>query len=81
MKRLVNTQLLCLLKTMDGTCSLGEYDIGSVYEDFVHKVTSLCISEKESIPAYFTIHYTRLELEGFQVLLSNKGAGKKMLRF
>ncbi len=81
MKRLVNTQLLCLLKTMDGTCSFGEYDIGYVYEDFVHRVTNICISEQGDIPAYFTIHYTRLELEGFHVLLSNKEAGKKMLRF
>lgn len=80
MKRLVNTQLLCLLKKMDGTFNLGEYDIGSVYEDFVHRVTILCTSEKEDIPAYFTIHYTRLELEEFRMLLSDEGAGKKMLK-
>ena len=81
MKRLINTQLLCLLKKMDGTFNLGKYDIESAYEDFVHKVTTLCTSEKESIPAYFTIHYTRLELEGFQMSLSDKGAEKKMLQF
>mgnify|MGYP006878618694 CR=1 FL=1 len=77
MKRLVNSQLLCMLKKMDRTFNLGEYDIRSVYEDFVHRVIILCTSEKESIPAYFTIHYTRLELEKFRMLLSDEGAGKK----
>lgn len=77
MKRLVNTQLLCLLKKMNGTFNLSEYDIGLVYEDFVHRVTTLCTSEKGDIPAYFTIHYTRLELEEFQMLLSDEGTEKK----
>lgn len=77
MKRLINTQLLCLLKKVDGTFNLGEYDIRSVYDDFVHRVTNLCISEKGDIPAYFTIHYTRLELEGLHMSLSNKRAEKK----
>lgn len=74
MKRLVNTQLFCLLKKVDGSFNLGEHDIRSVYEDFVYKVTILCTSEEGDIPAYFTIHYTRLELEGLQLLLSNEGA-------
>lgn len=77
MKRLVKTQLFFLLKKMDGTLNLNEDDIGSVYEDFVDKVTSLCISDKGDVPAYFTIQYTRLELEGFRMLLSDEGAGKK----
>ncbi len=81
MKRLVSTQLLSLLKKMDGTFNLCEYDIRSVYEDFVHNVMTLCTSEKDDIPAYFTIHYTRLELEEFQILLNDEGAGKKMLQF
>lgn len=34
MKRLVNSQLLCMLKKMDRTFNLGEYDIRSVYEDW-----------------------------------------------
>ena len=51
------------------------------YEDFVHNVMTLCTSEKDDIPAYFTIHYTRLELEEFQILLNDEGAGKKMLQF
>lgn len=77
MKRLVNTQLFCLLKKVDGVFNFGEHDIRSVYEDFVHQVTNLCTSEIGDTPAYFTIHYTRLELERFQVLFNNKGAGKK----
>lgn len=77
MKRLANTKLFSLLKNIDGTFNLGESDIRSVYEDFIHKVTSLCTSEKGEIPPYFTMHYTRLELEEFQTLLSDEGAGKK----
>lgn len=77
MKKLANTQLLCLLKKMDETFNLSEYDLGSVYEDFVHRVIILCTSEIESIPAYFTIHYTRQELEEFRMLLNDEGAGKK----
>lgn len=77
MRRLVKTQLFCLLKKVDGEFNLSEHDIRSVYEDFVYKVTSLCTSEIGDIPAYFTIHYTRLELEGLQMLISNEGEGKK----
>lgn len=77
MKRLVNTQLFFLLKKMNGTFNLYEYDIGSVYEDFVSKVISLCLSDEGDVPAYFTMHYTRLELEGFRMLLSDESAEKK----
>lgn len=78
MKRLVNTQLFCQLKKVDGAFNLKEHTIRSMYEDFVHKVTILCTSEEGDVPAYFTIHYTCLELEEFRISLSQEG-GKKML--
>ena len=77
MKRLVNTKLFSLLERMDGTFTPGEQDIAPVYDEFVDTVTSLCTSARGDIPAYFTLHYTRLELEGLQILLSDEGAGAK----
>lgn len=77
MKRLLNTQLFCLLNQADKTFNMSKCDIRSAYEDFVHQVMALCTSEKGDIPAYFTIHYTRLELEKLQMSLSNEGAKKK----
>lgn len=77
MKRLVNTQLFCLLKKMDGTFNPCAQEIALVYDDFVYAVTLICTSPRRDVLAYFTIHYTRLELEGFQMSLRDKRAGKK----
>lgn len=77
MRRLINTKLFSLLEKMDGTFTPGEQDIAPVYDEFVDTVTSHCISTKGDVPAYFTLHYTRLELEGYQILLSYEGAGEK----
>lgn len=77
MKRLLNTQLFCLLNQADKTFNMSKCDIRSAYEDFAHQVMALYTSEKGDIPAYFTIHYTRLELEELQMSLSNEGAKKK----
>lgn len=79
MKRLVNTELFCLLKKMDGTFNPNEREIAPIYDEFIHKVKAICISDGYDTPAYFTIHYTRLELEGLQMSLSDEGAGKKCL--
>ena len=79
MKRLVNTQLFCLLKEIDGTSNPDEQEIRSVYDEFVYKVTSICSLAKGDVPPYFTLHYTRLELERFQTLLDNKREGKKCI--
>lgn len=77
MRRLINTKLFSLLERMDGTFTPGEQDIAPVYDEFVDTVTSLCTSARGDVPAYFTLHYTRLELEGFQILLSDERAGGK----
>ncbi|MBD8347824.1 hypothetical protein [Dysgonomonas sp. HGC4] len=77
MERLINTKLFCLLEKMDGTFNPDEPDIAPVYNDFVRTVTSLCTSARGNVPTYFTLHYTRLELEGVQILLSDEGAGEK----
>lgn len=78
MKRLTNTELFHLLEKMDGTFNPCECDIRLAYEKFVHKVTSLCTSEKGDIPVYFTIHYTCLELQQLQTLLNNEKMKKKI---
>lgn len=77
MKKLLNTQLFCLLKKADGVFKFNKQELRSAYEDFVYKVTALCLSKKGDIPAYFIIHYTRLELEESLTLLSHKGEEKK----
>ena len=77
MKRLINTKLFSVLEKMDGTFNPGEHDLKPVYDDFVQTVTSLCTSVKGDVPTYFTLQYTRLELEGLQILLSDEGAGEK----
>lgn len=77
MKRLINAKLFCVLEKMHSSFEPSEKDLKSIYDDFVHKVIQLCISEEEDVYAYFTIHYTRLELEGFWILLSDEGTEKK----
>lgn len=77
MKRLINTKLFSLLKKIDGTFNPSEQDTRSVYDDFVHKVTLLCTLAGGGVPAYFTMHYTRLELEGLHTLLGDGEAGEK----
>lgn len=78
MKKLVNTQLFRLLKKMDGTFNPCAQEIALVYDDFVYAVTLICTSPKRDVSVYFTIHYTRLELEGFQISLrEDRRAGKK----
>lgn len=77
MKRLVNTQLFCLLKKIDGTFNPSEQEFSLVYDDFIYTVTSLCTSQTEEIPAYFIIHYTRLELYRIQAIFNNKRLEKK----
>ncbi len=76
MKRLINTQLLTLLN-LKGTPNPADTDLMPMYDDFVHSAVSICTSAQADVPAYFTLHYTRLELEAFQSKLSIEGAGKK----
>jgi hypothetical protein len=81
MKRLVNTKLFCLLKKMDGTFNPSEREIAPIYDEFVYSVTSICTSQKKGIPAYFTIHYTRLELQRLQTFLNGEKLEKKISNF
>ena len=76
MKRLINTQLLTLLN-LKGTPNPADTDLMPMYDDFVHSAVSICTSAQADVPAYFTLHYTRLELEAFQSKLSNEGVEKK----
>lgn len=77
MKRLINTKLFFMSEKMSGAFHPGEQDTRAVYEDFVHKVAWLCTLAEADVQAYFTLHYTRLELERLQILLNNEGAGEK----
>lgn len=77
MNRLIQTELFSILEK-DGVVFTGEKsDIAPAYDDFMRSVISLCTSAKEGIPAYFTLHYTRLKLEELQILPSDKKAKKK----
>lgn len=78
MKRLINTRLFSLLDKMDGTFNSCNQNISPLYDEFVDTVTSLCISPKGDVPAYFTLQYTRLELERLQIRLSDEESKKKM---
>lgn len=81
MKRLINTELFHLLEKADATFIPCERDIKLAYEKFIHKVTSLCTSQREGIPVYFTIHYTRLELLQLETLFNNGRLEKKISNF
>ncbi|MFV0590338.1 MAG: hypothetical protein ACK5M7_03060 [Draconibacterium sp.] len=72
MKRLVNTQLFCLFKKMDGTLKLGESEIAPVYDEFVDTVIKICTSKEDDVPAYFTIQYTCLEMQQLRTMLNNE---------
>ena len=76
MKRLLDTHLLKLLNTK-GTFKTVDTDIMPMYDDFAHSAIFICTAAKGEESAYFTLHYTRLELEAFQSKLSIEGAGKK----
>lgn len=76
MNRLINTKLFRLLEKLDGNSKADESDIKPAYEDFLNTIVSLCTSEDENTPAFFTLHYTRLRLEGFHILLSGQNAKK-----
>lgn len=75
MKQLINTQIFKLLQK--STFNPAETDITLMYDEFVHSVTLLCTHSIVEVPAYFTLHYTRLELEVHQSRSKTKGAGEK----
>ncbi|MBF0577158.1 hypothetical protein [Dysgonomonas sp. GY617] len=77
MERLIDTKLFSHLEKMNGAFNPDEPDIALLYNDFVRTVTLICTSDRGNVPAYFTMHYTRLELEGFQILLNDEGTGEK----
>lgn len=77
MKRLINTKTFSVFEKMDGTFNPSELDLKRMYDIFVNKVFLLFTLSTEDIQVYLTLHYTRLELEGLQISLSNKGSKKK----
>lgn len=76
MKTLFDTQLLESLNAK-GRINFTDTDSATMYDEFVRSVIALCTSTNESYPAYFTLHYTRLELESYQSRLCPEGAEKK----
>lgn len=76
MKRLTQTRLFSLLSGGKEIFSPGDTDIAPLYDDFVQSAISICTSAQRGMPAHFTLHYTRLELEAFQSRLSTEGAGR-----
>lgn len=77
MKRLTETRLLGALEKMEGVFNPAEIDFGPIYDEFVQSAAALCTSSQGDVPPYFTLHYTRLELERIRSSLSNKRAGEK----
>lgn len=80
MKRLINTPLFCLLKKMDKTLEPCEHEIAPAYDEFVYAVITVCTSKKGSVPAYFTIQYTYLELQQLQTVLNDARSKEKLLQ-
>lgn len=65
---------------MDKTLDPDEHEIAPVYDEFVYAVITVCTSKKGSVPAYFTIQYTYLELQQLQAVLNNPKSKKKFLQ-
>lgn len=76
MRRLAQTKLFLLLNGTESIFNPTETDLQPVYDNFVHSVVGLCTSLEVEIPAYFTLHYARLELQGYRSVI-NQEAGKK----
>jgi len=74
MRRLTQTRLFRLLDGTEGVFNPAE--LQPVYDDFVRSVIALCGSTGEDTPAYFTLHYTRLELQDYRSVI-NEGEGEK----
>lgn len=66
-----------MLEKKDGLNNLSNQDMSLAYEEFAQSVTSLFSLDKWNVPSYFTMHYTRLELERLQTLLKNESKKKK----
>ncbi len=77
MKRLVSTKLFCMLEKMDGMFNPAATELKPIYDDFAHSVIFICTAAQGDVSPYFTLHYTRLELEAFLSKLSTEGAEKK----
>lgn len=76
MRKLTQTRLFRLLDGTEGVFNPAEMDLQPVYDDFVQSVIALCGSTQDATPAYFTLHYTRLELQDYRSVI-NEGAGEK----
>lgn len=77
MKRLTETRLFCALEKMDGVFNPADTDLAPMYDDFVQSAASLCTYSEGEVLPYFTLHYTRLQLESIQSSLNHKRAGEK----
>lgn len=77
MKRLTETRLFGALEKMDGVFDPADTDFGVLYDEFVQSAVTLCTSPQGDIASYFTLHYTRLQLESIRSSLSHKRAGEK----
>lgn len=66
-----------MFENMDGTFNPSELDLKRMYDTFVNKVSSLFTLYEEDVQVYLILHNTRLELEGLQISLNNKGSKKK----
>lgn len=77
MKRLVSTKLFCMLEKMDGMFNPSAAELKPIYDDFAHSVIFICTAVQGDVSSYFTLHYTRLELEAILSKLSTEGEEKK----
>lgn len=77
MKRLINTKLFLMLEKKNEVLDLSNENMRSIYDDFAQSVTSLCSLSKCNTLSYFTMHYTRLELERLQASFIMENSKKK----
>lgn len=73
--------LFLLVDRIDDISNPTEIDLQPLYDDFVESVIALCTTAQGDVPAYFTLHYTRLELQEYRSAINSKGAGKKCIHY
>lgn len=76
MKRLTETAMFRQLSTSD-SFDPDKTSLKTMYDDFAHAIIDVCTSRQAKVPAYFTLHYTRSEVDQLTLAENTKGAGEK----
>ncbi len=77
METLTETPFFLLLADQNGKTIASETELTSVYKEFIRSVVRLCTAGVGECPAFFTLNYTRFELEQLQLKNAANGTGGK----